>query len=154
MSILTAIPIVGEVLKPIFEAVDKLIPDKDLREKLKHEFLMADYKEAEGEIQAKRDIIVAELQHGDGFTKRARPMVVYVGLGAMVFNYCFIPFFKFIIGIIAQLGGSTITITPEPFALPPEFWWAWGGVLSIYVVGRSAEKVKSTWWSKLVAGGK
>lgn len=154
MSILASIPIIGTVLKPVFDVVDKLILDKDLAQKLKHEFLMADYREAEGEIHAKRDIIVAELQQSDNFTKRARPAVVYTGLGAMVFNYCFIPFFKFVIGVIAQLGGSTITITPEPFALPPEFWWAWGGVLSVYVVGRSVEKTKSTWWSKIVAGEK
>ncbi|KKL20404.1 hypothetical protein LCGC14_2455770, partial [marine sediment metagenome] len=32
------------------------------------------------ELQAKERVLVAELQQGDKFTKRARPMVVYAGL--------------------------------------------------------------------------
>ncbi|MBT9167543.1 MAG: hypothetical protein DDT19_00881 [Syntrophomonadaceae bacterium] len=153
MSILASIPIISNVLKPVFDIIDKAVTDKDLAQKLKHEITLANYAEATAEMQAKRDIIVAELEQADTFTKRARPSVIYVGLGAIVFNYCFIPFFKFVTGIIAQLGGSTIAITPEPFDLPSEFWWAWGGVLSVYVIGRSTEKVKGTWWSKLITGG-
>ncbi|MBT9175476.1 MAG: hypothetical protein DDT22_01155 [candidate division WS2 bacterium] len=153
MSILASIPVISNVLKPVFDIIDKAVTDKDLAQKLKHEIMLADYAEATAEMQAKRDIVVAELEQSDTFTKRARPSVVYVGLGAIVFNYCFIPFFKFVTGMIAQFWGVTITIAPEPFDLPSEFWWAWGGVLSVYVIGRSTEKVKGTWWSKLITGG-
>ena len=30
--------------------------------------------------------------------------------------------------------------TPEPFELPTEFWLAWGGIVSTWSIGRSAER--------------
>jgi hypothetical protein len=70
------------------------------------------------EIQAKERILVAELQQGDSYTKRARPSIVYVGL----------------IGAIVDAIGTL------DFTMSPEFWYVWGGVCGIYVIGRSAEK--------------
>ena len=68
------------------------------------------------ELDAKSKIIMAEMGQDDKYTKRARPTVVYVGLLLIFFN-----------------GMSW-------FELPTEFWYAWGGLVSTWVVGRSAEK--------------
>ena len=81
------------------------------------------------ELQAKERIIVAELQQGDSYTKRARPTVVYFGLLVIFYNYCLIP-------TIQSLKGIPLT----PFMLPTEFWVAWGGIVATWSVGRSAEK--------------
>lgn len=81
------------------------------------------------ELGAKERVIVAELQHGDTYTKRARPTVVYVGLGAILFNYCFVP-------LVQTLTGTEV----QAFALPMEFWAAWGGIVATWSIGRSAEK--------------
>lgn len=43
------------------------------------------------ELETKEKIIVAELQQGDNYTKRARPTVVYFGLLVIFYNYCVIP---------------------------------------------------------------
>ena len=43
-------------------------------------------------VNAQRDVIVAELEQGDKFTKRARPMIVYTGLAVLVFNHALVPF--------------------------------------------------------------
>lgn len=81
------------------------------------------------ELETKEKIIVAELQQGDNFTKRARPSVVYFGLAVIFYNYCVIP--------TAQMWKG---VAISAFALPMEFWIAWGGIVSTWSVGRSAEK--------------
>ena len=82
------------------------------------------------ELSAKERILVAELQQGDAYTKRARPTVVYAGLGFILLNYCIVP-------AIQAIAGAAVV---KPFALPPEFWVAWGGIVATWSVGRSAEK--------------
>jgi hypothetical protein len=81
------------------------------------------------ELQTRERILVAELQQGDSYTKRARPTVVYAGLGFIFFNYVLVP-------SIAALLASTI----EPFKLPTEFWLGWSGIVATWSVGRTFEK--------------
>ena len=81
------------------------------------------------ELEAKSKIIEAELNQKDNYTKRARPTVVYFGLVIICFNYCIVPSIQSVKGIPLEV-----------FALPTEFWVAWGGIVSTWVVGRSAEK--------------
>lgn len=82
------------------------------------------------ELQAKERMMVAELSQDDHYTKRARPTVVYAGLGFIFLNYVAFPM------------ASLLTQTePKPLAdLPAEFWMAWGGICSSWVIGRSMEK--------------
>ncbi|SPD73799.1 conserved hypothetical protein [uncultured Desulfobacterium sp.] len=80
-------------------------------------------------IDTQKNIIVAEMQQSDNFTKRARPTIVYAGLSFIFFVHVFLPLLAF------------ITKNPMPsLTLPNEFWVTWGGVCSIWVIGRSAEK--------------
>lgn len=86
-------------------------------------------------IDMQRSIITAEMAQGDNFTKRARPTIVYFGLAAIGLVHVLLP-------VLAWL---VLTIMGKPIALPqiqlPEqFWFTWGGVCSIWVIGRSAEK--------------
>ena len=43
------------------------------------------------ELQARERIMVAEMQSGDNFTKRARPTLVYAGLAMIAWKYCLAP---------------------------------------------------------------
>jgi len=81
------------------------------------------------QLEAKERILVAELQQGDNFTKRARPSVVYFGLIMIFINYCLMP-------IIQYWKEMPITA----FNLPTEFWVAWGGIVATWSIGRTAEK--------------
>ena len=81
------------------------------------------------ELLAKERILVAELTQGSTYTKAARPTVVYYGLFAIFANYTLIPCLQWAFGS-----------TPEPFELPTEFWLAWGGIVSTWSIGRSAER--------------
>jgi|GEM_PF-1059131 len=97
----------------------------------------------------RRDIMVAELEQGDKFTKRARPWLVYSGL---IFTGLILLFrlAAKAIGIWVLLDKTAdpvqmaaLQVQIEGLAglnLPGEFWLAWGGAVSIYSIGRSAEK--------------
>jgi len=94
----------------------------------------ADLVDAEVQKQAdsqKQQLMLAELSQGTDFTKNARPMVVYAGLVFILVIHVLIPFIAFLQGKPA----------PTDLKLPTEFWWAWTGVVSVWVLGRSYEKV-------------
>lgn len=101
------------------------------------------------EMDAKKEVIVAELNQGDNYTKRARPTVIYFGLLAIAVNYMLIP--AIVIGfglwntgidaLYVTAADGSVTVKPlVQLTLPPDFWWAWGGITGTYVVGRTAEK--------------
>jgi len=81
------------------------------------------------ELTVKQKIIEAEMASGDRFTQRMRPTIGYAGLVIIAYNYCAVPTMQLFLD--AQI---------EPFVLPPLFWTAWGGMMSIYSIGRSSEK--------------
>ena len=94
-------------------------------------------------IDASRDIMVAELRQGDTYTKRARPTIVYVGLGAILFNHVLIPFINRVIEWVMIFRTENLPETFSrltPLDLPSEFWYVWAGVCSVYSLGRTAEK--------------
>lgn len=80
-------------------------------------------------IESQKAIMVAELNQGDNFTKRARPMVIYAGLVFIFLVHVFLP-------IVSDLLGRELS----KLTLPEEFWWAWTGICTAWVIGRSAEK--------------
>ena len=76
-----------------------------------------------------RDVIRAELEQDDRYTKRARPTLVYAGLVALFLNHIVLPW-------SAHFTGATV----PAIDLPAEFWWGWTGVVGAWAVGRSVEK--------------
>jgi hypothetical protein len=84
-------------------------------------------KEIIATVNARSAVVVAELNQGDNYTKRARPTVVYAGLFFIFYCYCLAPL-PFLVG--------------EQVSLPAEFWFTWGGVCSVWSIGRTAERIK------------
>jgi hypothetical protein len=133
--------ILGGGAKQVLDGVDALIgrfkasPEEKQAFKLELEKLLqqrdAEIEETiRAELQAKERVLVAELQQGDSYTKRARPTVVYAGLVFIFFNYVLVP--------TVQSFAPDVPI--KPFDLPTEFWAAWGGIVATWSIGRSAEK--------------
>ncbi len=87
-------------------------------------------------MAVQRDIMVAELAQGDTFTKRARPMVVYMGLFFIFLVHVALPILAW---ITLTVKGSPLTNMPN-LTLPTDFWWAWGGICTTWVIGRTFEK--------------
>lgn len=132
----------GSFIESVGNTVDKFVTTKEEKALLKIELeKVLQQRESEieetirAELGAKERIIVAELQQGDKFTKRARPSIIYIGLGAIIFNYCFIPLF---FSILKACGIEGIEISS--FELPAGFWTAWGGIAGSYAIGRTMEK--------------
>lgn len=95
-------------------------------------------------IDAKKAIIVAELQQSDKFTKRSRPTIIYAGLAFIGLVHVIFPIVLKLC-IIFMINSMTASQVEEvrsltELSLPTAFWAAWGGVCSIYTVGRSTEK--------------
>lgn len=82
--------------------------------------------------EMQRDVTVAELQHGDAYTKRARPTLVYAGLVLLAINHMILPWFAHFRGIVVP-----------SIDFPPEFWVGWSGVVGAWAIGRSVERVKN-----------
>ncbi len=127
---------VGEVVDKLAGAADRFITTDAERAQLRLEFekvLQARDSETEqtlrAELGAQERILIAELQQDDNYTKRARPTVVYFGLGVIGFNFCLIPTLAWLLGT-----------APPAMNLPDEFWYAWGGVTGLYAYARSGEK--------------
>lgn len=95
------------------------------------------------ELEAKERVLVAELNQGDNYTKRARPTVVYFGLGLIFLNYCLIPGIQLLKGAQSRCppnADTAICKLAGGIELPAEFWWAWGGIVGTWAIGRSFEK--------------
>lgn len=89
-------------------------------------------------LRAKERVLVAELQQGDNYTKRARPTVVYVGLAFIFLVHVLIPMAVY----FAVMFGLELPENLPELKLPTEFWLAWGGIVSTWAIGRSVEKAK------------
>lgn len=77
----------------------------------------------------KAEVMKAELSQGDSYTKRARPTVVYMGLLFIFLVHVIFP----IVAFFTQQKMPTLT-------LPTEFWYTWGGVCSVWMIGRTMER--------------
>ena len=66
------------VIGPIAAIIDKVIPDKQAREKAKLELLALQGTQELRTIEARLSAIVAEARSADGWTSRARPSFLYV----------------------------------------------------------------------------
>lgn len=131
----------------LFEPVAKLVDDLVLsgEEKLKakekiaiikndFESKIMDYEK--NVIDKKTEIMVAELNQEDKFTKRARPTILYSGILIVLLNNILLPWATYLFGLF-----SVTTIVLPTITLPSEFWIAWGGVAGIYSFKRTTEKV-------------
>jgi len=104
---------------------------------------MANLNALETEMNAKKDVLVAELNQGDLYTKRARPTVVYVGLGMMILNEIVLPWvLQFLLLSGESIPDEILTMMKDPPALSGFFYTAWGGITGSWAIGRSVEKVK------------
>ena len=130
---------IGSVAKFAKSVVDRIFPphaspEEKLKAETKIQQMMEDRENTV--VNAKAAIITAELNQDDKITKRARPSILYGGLLVILVNHVLFPIAAWIIDafIVAELP-------PLPnLTMPPQFWLAWGGVCSIYVLGRTREK--------------
>ena len=71
-------PLLDTIIGPITSIIDKIIPDKEARDKAKLELIRLQGSQELAEIQARLSAIVAEASSLDPWTSRARPSFLYV----------------------------------------------------------------------------
>jgi len=122
---------VAPLAKILFSTIEKSVPDKDLQAKLKADLQTQLLQSNTQELQAAAKIIEAEAKAG-WFASSWRPLLMYVLIFILVWNYILGPVVKIFTGAVIS------------FELPGDVW----GLLQIglggYVVGRSAESVART----------
>lgn len=134
---LPALQIVAPLAKMLFSTIDKAIPDKDLAERLKFQLNEQLLKSSTEELKAAASIVEAEAK-SNWFVSSWRPLLMYVLIFILVWNYILGPIIKIVLG-------SVIT-----FELPGDVWTLLQIGLGGYVVGRSGESIARTLANKTV----
>ena len=122
---------VAPLAKILFSTIEKAVPDKDLQEKLKAQLQTQLLQSHTQELQAASRIIEAEAKAG-WFASSWRPLLMYVLIFILIWNYVIGPVIKIFTGAIIS------------FELPGDVWTLLNVGLGGYVVGRSAESVART----------
>ena len=122
---------VAPLAKILFNTIEKSVPDKDLQEKLKAQWQTQLLQSNTAELTAAAKIIEAEAKAG-WFASSWRPLLMYVLIFILVWNYILGP-------VIKVFTGAVIS-----FELPGDVWTLLNVGLGGYVVGRSAESVART----------
>ena len=128
---------IAPLAKVLFSTIEKAVPDKDLQEKLKAQLQTQLLQSNTQELQAAAKIIEAEAKAG-WFASSWRPLLMYVLIFILVWNYVIGP-------VIKVFTGAVIS-----FELPGDVWTLLNVGLGGYVIGRSAESVARTMASRPV----
>jgi len=122
---------VAPLAKVLFSTIEKAVPDKDLQERLKSQLQTELLQSHTQELHAAAKIIEAEAKAG-WFASSWRPLLMYVLIFILVWNYVIGP-------VIKVFTGTVIS-----FELPGDVWTLLNVGLGGYVIGRSAESVART----------
>lgn len=77
--------LINSLLVPVASIIDKIIPDKEAREKAKLELIRLEGTQEMQAIEARMSAIVAEANSNDPWTSRARPSFLYVMYAMLLF---------------------------------------------------------------------
>jgi hypothetical protein len=138
---LAALSTIAPLAKMLFSTVDKAVLDKDLAEKLKAQLNIELLKSSTEEIKAAASIVEAEAKSG-WFSASWRPLLMYVLIFILVWNYIIGPVIKLMIGTVIT------------FELPGDVWTLLQIGLGGYVVGRSGESIARSLANKQQPGEK
>ena len=133
---LTGIGTIADLAKGVMGRIWPKKMDEADRVEAELELTKAFEKREASLLDAQKGIIVAEMQQSDLFTKRARPSIVYFGLLAIGLIHVLLPMIAW---TVLMYTGQPLDNMPD-IELPSQFWMTWGGVCSIWIMGRTAEK--------------
>lgn len=129
---LSALPVVGRVVSQAVELIDKVVEDKDLANKLKHDFetrmLDQDFSFVQKEIESQARIITAEAGGQSWLQRNWRPLLMLTFTYVVAHNYIIAPVFS-----LVRLD------------VPPDMWELLKLGVGGYIIGRSVEKSVRAW---------
>ena len=98
--------LIDRLISPISTLLDKVIPDKDLKEKLAHDIATMAERHSHDIIKAQIEVNKTEAAHKSLFVSGWRPAVGWTCCLGLAGNFLIIPFSNFIMA----LAGSDIVI--------------------------------------------
>ena len=122
-----AIPFLGTIIAGVTSIIDKVVPDKDLKERLKAELNGFLHVEIVSLIEARAKVLVAEMS-GNWLQRSWRPILMLVIVGIVANNYLIYPYL------------NLFGINATPLELPDHLYSLMKIGVGGYVIGRSAEK--------------
>ncbi|WP_144095737.1 holin family protein [Croceicoccus sediminis] len=134
-------PVLDSLIVPITRIIDKVIPDKDAREKAKLELLKLEGTHEMQMVEARLAAIVAEANSADPWTSRARPGFLYVMYAMILFA---IP-----MGLVAAFDPTAALAIAEGMTrylngLPEPLYALFGTGYLGYTVARQWGKARGT----------
>ncbi len=129
------------IIGPVASIIDKVIPDKEARERAKLELLRLEGTQELRQIEARLSAIIAEANSRDPWTSRARPSFLYMMYVLLMFS---IP-----MGILSAFEPSAAEnisrgMTSYLNALPDELYVLFGTGYLGYTAARQWGKVKGS----------
>ena len=131
--------LVESLIGPIASIIDKIIPDKQARERAKIELIKLEGSHEMAAIEARLSAIVAEAESRDPWTSRARPSFLYVMYAIILFALPMGVLSAFSAEAATQIGGG---ITAYLRGLPDELYALFGTGYLGYTAARQWGKVK------------
>ena len=128
---------IAPLAKILFNTVDKAVADKDLAAKLKADLQTQMLQSHTAELQAASRVIESEAKAG-WFTASWRPLLMYVLIVMLVWNYIFSPIIFVLFNVKASVD------------LPSEIVNLLTVGVGGYTIGRSAESVAKSFASRPV----
>jgi hypothetical protein len=98
--------LIDRLINPISNLLDKLIPDKDLKEQLAHDIATMAERHSHNIIKAQIEVNKTEAAHKSLFVSGWRPAVGWTCCLGLAGNFLVIPFSNFVMA----LAGSDIVI--------------------------------------------
>lgn len=135
-SLMAAVlPMVTAIARgPLAEIIDKLVPDRDLKETLKREIEAKLVEHAGVLASAQREVVLAELAQGSRLQRLWRPLLMYLIMAILAVYGLLLPFAE-------ALAGGPIGFEPRWSAIPDGLWTLLTLGLGGYIGGRTVEKI-------------
>ena len=123
------------LIGPVSSILDKVIPDKDLRERLSHEIATMAEKHAQAQVMAQIEVNKIEAASSSVFVSGWRPAIGWICAMGMAGNFLVIPFAN----MALELSKTGVTI---PMIALSEMMPILFGLLGLGTM-RTVEKIKS-----------
>ena len=123
------------LIGPVSSILDKVIPDKDLRERLSHEIATMAEKHAQAQVMAQIEVNKIEAASSSVFVSGWRPAIGWICAMGMAGNFLIIPFAN----MALELSKTGVTI---PIIALSEMMPVLMGMLGLGAM-RTVEKVKA-----------
>jgi hypothetical protein len=125
---------ISALIGPISSLLDKIIPDKDLREKLSHQIATMAERHTQEQVMAQIEVNKVEAAHRNMFVAGWRPAIGWICALGMAGNFLIIPF----VNMGLELTGTDVLI---PMIQLAEMMPVLMGMLGLGAM-RSFEKAK------------